>query len=215
MSQHDQHPPEEFDLSDEEMDQWLDEWDQAEREAVELLRDALREYRALPQPGDQLRDAAAEVRTRLREGGHPIDWVGQAAAIRTESAPDDDAELLIGLAAATISPREETGLDVDEESILMSLELADWLGAIVSTVRGGPGTDASPIALVDGIRNCPEVDSDNGIDLDEESHLEAAFWIVALPWHALGLIDRDQRLTPIGAWILPRALARAWGGSFD
>ena len=42
-----------------------------------------------------------------------------------------------------------------------------------------------------------------------------AFWIVALPWQLLGLIDRDQRLTALGEWVLPRALARARGGDFD
>jgi len=42
-------------------------------------------------------------------------------------------------------------------------------------------------------------------DLDDESHLETAFWIVALPWQALGLIDRDQRLTALGEWVRSRA----------
>jgi predicted NAD/FAD-dependent oxidoreductase len=32
-----------------------------------------------------------------------------------------------------------------------------------------------------------------------------AFWIVALPWQALGLIDRDQRLIALGEWVLSRA----------
>jgi hypothetical protein len=205
----------ERDFSDELEDQWIAEWDQAERDAVEVLRNALRQYRAQPQPGDQLTEAAATVRSRLRQGGHPLDWVRQAAAMSNDPAPDDDTELLIQLAAATISPREETGLDVEEESLLLSLEHADWLGAIISTVRDGPGANASPDALVDGIRNCPEVVSESGIDFDEESHLEAAFWIIALPWQVLGLIDPDQRLTALGQWILPRALARAWGGNFD
>ena len=70
-------------------------------------------------------------------------------------------------------------------------------------------------ALVDGIRNCPEVELESGLDLDEESHIEAAFWIVALPWHVLGVTDPDQRLTELGQWILPRALAQAWGSDFD
>lgn len=132
-----------------------------------------------------------------------------------DPAPDDDAELLIRLTAATISPREETGLDVEEESLLLSLEHADRLGAIISAVRDGPSGDASPDALVDRIRNCPEVVTESGIDFDEESHLEAAFWIIALPWQVIGLIDPDQRLTALGQWILTRALARAWGGNFD
>jgi hypothetical protein len=122
---------------------------------------------------------------------------------------------LIRLAAATISPQEETGLDVEEESLLFSLEHADWIGAIVSVVRAGAGANASPDALVDGIRDCPEVELESEIDIDDESHLEAAFWIVAVPWQILGLIDPDQRLTELGEWVLPRALARAWGGDFD
>ncbi len=205
----------ELDFSDELEEQWIAEWDQAERDAVEVLRSALRQYRAQPHPGDQLTETAATVRSRLRQGDHPLDWVRQAAAMSSDPAPDDDRELLIQLAAATISPREETGLDVEEESLLLSLDHADWLGAIISAVRDGPGADASPDALVHGISDCPEVASESGIDLDEESHLEAAFWIIALPWQVLGLIDPDQRLTELGQWILPRALAQAWGGNFD
>src|SRR5205807_370222 len=113
-------------------DQWIAEWDQAERDAVEVLRNALTQYRAQLQPGDQLREAAATVRTRLREGDHPLEWVRQAAAMSNDAAPEDDAEVLIQLAAATISPQEETGLDIEEESLLLSLEHADWLGAIIS-----------------------------------------------------------------------------------
>ncbi len=205
----------EFDVSDELEDHWIAEWDQAEREAVEVLRNALRQYWAQPPPGDQLTEAAATVRRRLRDGGHPLQWVRQAAAMSNGPAPVADTELLIQLAAATISPQEETGLDVEEESLLVSLEQADWLGAIISSVRDGPGADASPEALVEGIRNCPEVVSESGIDFEEESHLETAFWIIALPWQVLGLIDPDQRLTALGQWLLPRALARAWGGDFD
>ena len=32
---------------------------------------------------------------------------------------------------------------------------------------------------------------------------------------ALGLVDDDDRLTDLGAWALPRGLARAWGADFD
>lgn len=205
----------ELDFDEELEDEWIAEWDQADRDAVEVLRNALRQYRGQPPPADLLTDAAARVRSRRREGGDWVEWVWQAADLSKDPAPDDDAELLIRLAAATISPQEQTGLDIEEEALLMSLEHADWLGAIVSAVRGGPGADASPDALVKGVRNCPEVVSESEMDVDEESHLDAAFWILALPWQVLGLIDPDQRLTQLGQWILPRALARAWGGEFD
>ena len=209
--------PENFETElDEELeDQWLAEWDEAERQAVEVLRNALPDHRMQPPPVDALRDAAEIVRIRLREGGHPLDWVRQAAGLTDAALTRDDEELLIGLAAATISPREETGLNVEEEALLLSLELADWLGAIISVVRAGAGADASPRALAAGVRDCPEVIQDSDFDVDDEAHLHAAFWIVALPWEGLGLTDRDQRLTSLGEWVLPRALARAWSGDFD
>jgi hypothetical protein len=195
-------------------DQWLAEWDEAEREAVDVLRRALRGSRG-QRPPDELPAAATAVRARLQDRDHPLAWVRRAAGFGDSPASEDDSELLLDLAAATISPREETGLDSEEESFLLSLELADWLGAIISVVRDGPGTDASPDALVDGIRRCPELQLESDLDLDDESHIETAFWIVALPWQILGLTDPDRRLTELGAWVLPRALARAWGGDFD
>jgi len=99
-----QHEGDELDFSDELEDQWVAEWDQAERDAVEVLRSALRRYRAQPQPGDQVTEAADTVRSRQREGGHPLDWVRQAAAMSNDPAPDDDTELLIRLGPAEPSP---------------------------------------------------------------------------------------------------------------
>jgi hypothetical protein len=205
----------ESDLDEQLEEQWLEEWDEADGDAVELLREALHEHRGQAPPAKHVATAAARVRAGFREGHHPFDWIRQAAGMIDEPEPDADPELLVRSAAATISPVEETGLDVEEEALLLSLEHADWGGAIISIVRDGSGADASPDALVNGIRDCPEVELESDLDLDDESHLEAAFWIVALPWQVLGLIDRDQRLTPLGEWVFPRALARAWGGDFD
>jgi hypothetical protein len=200
---------------DEELEEeWLAEWDQVDQDAVDVLRGALSDHRGAPPPAD-LGAAAAVVRAGLADDPHSLAWVRNAAGFENQQPPDDDAELLISCAAATISPREETGLDVEEEALLLSLEHADWLGAIVTLVRAGPGANASPDSLVEGIRNCPEVELESEIDIDDESALDAAFWIVVVPWHLLGLTDRDERLTPLGAWVLPRALARAWQGDFD
>lgn len=200
----------EDDLDD---DALLAQWDEVDRQAVELLRTALAEHRGKPPPADQLAEAAAAVRSRLPEDRHPLDWVRQAADLSEDPASLTDDELLVRLTAATISPEHETGLDIEEEAMLVSLQHADWLAPIICAVRNGPGADASPRALVEGVRNCPEVESD--IDIDDESHLDAAFWIVAVPWEVLGLTDRDQQLTELGVWVLPRALARAWSGDFD
>jgi hypothetical protein len=205
-------PEPEFD--DELEEEWLAEWDQFDQDAVDLLRGALSDHRGASPPAE-LAAAAAAVRAGLADDCHSLTWVRNAAGFVNEQPPDDDAELLISCTAATISPREETGLDVEEEALLLSLEHADWLGAIVTLVRAGPGADASPNSLVEGIRTCPEVDLESEIDIDDESILDAAFWIIVVPWHLLGLTDRDERLTSLGAWVLPRALARAWQGDFD
>lgn len=77
-------------------------------------------------------------------GVYPYDWIGRAAGLDREPLPGDGKELLLRCVAATISPREETGLDIDGEAMLSSIEHADWIGAIVSAVRAGPGVDASP-----------------------------------------------------------------------
>src|SRR5712691_5995167 len=204
-------PPDELDVDlDEDLEAFLAAWDEADREAAAILCGALDHRRGQPAPGKALAAVASRVRDGLRERQHPFAWIRSAAGLETEPFPDSDVELVLRCAAATISPREETGLDVEEEAILLSLEHADWLGAIVSVVRQGPGADASPQALVAGIRACPEVELESDLDLDDEAHLETAFSILGLPWHMLGLTDRDERLTALGAWILPRALARVW-----
>src|SRR6266540_5361369 len=200
---------------DEVTEAFLEAWDEADREAAAILSSALDHLRGQPAPAEALTAVAARLRDGLRERQHPFAWIRSAAGLEAEPFPDSDVELVLRCAAATISPREETGLDPEEEAILLTLEHADWLGAIVSVVRQGPGADASPEALVDGIRACPEVELESGLDLDDEAHLETAFWILALPWHVLGVTDQDQHLTALGAWILPRAVARAWGSDFD
>jgi hypothetical protein len=209
-------PPDEPNIDlDDDLEAFLEAWDDADREAAAVLCGALDHLRGQPAPGETLAVAAGRLRAGLREREHPFAWIRSAAGLEAEPFPASDAELVLRCAAATISPREETGLDPEEEATLLTLEHADWLGTIVSIVRRGPGADASPEALVDGIRACPEVELESGLDPDEEAHLQTAFWILALPWHVLGVTDRAQRLTALGAWILPRALARAWGSDFD
>lgn len=85
------------------------------------------------------------VRGRLEDRDGSLDWVRQAADLGNAPMPEHDTELLVRLTAATISPQEETGLDTEEEALLLSLEHADWLGAIVSLVRGGAGPTPRPM----------------------------------------------------------------------
>lgn len=98
-------------------------------------------------------------------------------------------------------------------------------------MRAGPGAPADAATLAraanafdfeaDGIDDDdvgPDVDGtepwlaeDFGADwFDGEPLAHAGFHTVELLWKALGGIDRDARLTPLGLWGLPEALLRAW-----
>src|SRR6266508_361359 len=184
---------------DEEADgdeELLAQWEQAEAEAVEVLGQALPAHTRAPLPA---RDLAAACQ-RLRAGLDP-------------PLPADDAELWLAAAGALIAMREPSGLDSELEAAVMALELADWVGAIVGLVRGGVGASAEPAALVAAIDDCPEVDGT--ADPDDAGLIELAFEVVLPTWEAVGAVDGDRRLTALGAWGLPRALARAWGRDLD
>lgn len=203
------------DLDPDELDEFIAAWDEVDREAVGLLCAALVGHRGLPPPAVELAAAAARIRAEIDAGLFPLSWVHSAAGLERDALPDDDVELMLRCAAATVSPREETGLGIEEEAALLSLEHADWLAATIVTVRGGAGREASGEGLADAVSHCPEVPLEADLDIGEELHLEAAFSTAVLAWLALGLVDRDERLTPLGGWTLPRALAQAWGGEFD
>jgi hypothetical protein len=80
-------------------------------------------------------------------------------------------------------------------------------------VREGVGADASPEALLGYIDACPEIEG--AINPDEAPLLEMAFELVLPAWEAAGAVDDSRRLTALGRWGLPRALAWAWGHRFD
>jgi hypothetical protein len=200
------------DFYDEEDDErFLEEWREAERHAAAVVREALAQERGKPPPAG-ICEVAERVRAGIDAGSYPLTWVARAAGF-DDALPEDPVELLLTCTAATISPAEETGLDPEEESMLFSLELADWAGAVIELVREGVGARARPRDLVAAIGRCPEIEGATpGEDL---GLLEAAMSTAQLAWVALGLIDHDERLTGAGAWVLPRAQTRAWGTDFD
>jgi hypothetical protein len=197
------------DLEGEE--EFLEALDEAEERAVELLRAALPELIDHDLPRGPLEAAAAALRAGMKEHRWPHDHMRRAAGF--EKLPENDPELWVGAAGGLISMREESGLNIEEDATIMALEQADWLGAVVGLVRGGPGASAEPEVLVGYINSCPEVEGE--VDPDEDSLVEGAFELVLPAWEAAGAIDSNRRLTPLGRWGLPRALAWAWNGDFD
>lgn len=84
-------------------------------------------------------------------------------------------------------------------------------------VRSGPGAPAEPEDIPAYIDAFPEIEGT--LDPDDRDILESAFDFMMHCWDAAGVVDgvdgADRRLTALGAWVLPRALAWAWGEDFD
>jgi hypothetical protein len=204
-----QYPPVEDDWDEQaEDEELLAQWEQAEAEAVEVLRQALPAPMLAPLPAGELTAACRRLRTGLGRRDPAFETIRRAAGL-DPLLPADDAELWLAAAGALIAMRESSGLDAELEASVMALELADWVGAVVGLVRGGVGASAEPAALVAAIDACPEVDGT--VDPDDADLVELAFEVVVPTWEAVGAVDADRRLTELGAWGLPRALARAWG----
>jgi hypothetical protein len=198
---------------DDEIDAWLEEWAVADREAARVVIEALPEARHAEMPRGAIAAAAAQLRAGLRADQYPYRWIGKAARLDADS-PGDDAELMLSAVAATVSPEEETGLKVEEEAAIMALEHADWAGAVIELCRRGPGASADPGSLVEAIEECPEIASPDS-DPGDAVVTTTAFELTGFAWEAAGVLDDLRRLTPAGAWLLPRALTRAWGVDFE
>ena len=184
-----------------------------EEDAVELLHEALPELRGIEPPSAELRAAVERLRAGFSSGGWPYEHMALAAGWEANELPDDDVELWLGTVGGMFSPRQDTGMDLEEEAAIMSLELGDWLGAVIELVRAGVGASASPENLVSYINDSPEVEG--VIDPDDAVLIQTSFELVLPAWEATGAVDSAWRLTALGKWGLPRALAWAWEHDFD
>jgi tetratricopeptide (TPR) repeat protein len=182
-----------------------------EVEAVELLREALPEYIGIEPPSAEFDAASGRLRAGFTSGEWPYEHMMPAAG--WEELPEDDVELWLGGAGGLVSPRKDPGFDIEEEASIMTAQLGDWLGAVIGLVRAGVGAPASPEDLVSYINACPEVEGE--ISPEDASLVETAFELVLPAWREAGAIDASHRLTALGGWGLPRALAWAWEHDFD
>lgn len=150
-------PPE---WGDEEDEEFLEMWDQAEAAAVDLLRRALPSLIKEDPPTAALGAAADRLRARMKERAWPYDYMRRAAGFQLRKLPKGDLELWLSAAGGLIVMREDSGMGPEEEASLVATEHADWLGAVVGLVRAGVGASAEPEHLVAYINDCPEIDGE-------------------------------------------------------
>ncbi len=165
--------------------------------------------RALGPPATVENDAVARAAAVLRDAAASdapmARWL--AASVGPVDLDDPDLEVVIAALAATASPVTLEPLDADTRVAVVDLEWADWLGAVVGAVRGGPGTPVDGEALVDLVNRCPEVTS--SIPKNDRARVAWAFSVCTEIHTEIGLIA-DGRITELGIALWPVALRAAW-----
>ncbi len=220
-------------VTDEADDEFLAEWDAAEAEARAELRTVLDELPGRDLPEADLSAACDVLRSTMNRPGWPRELLAACAGLEPGSLPGDDAELWLTFAAGIVTPQEELQDDdetrddpdgigelTDDEQAMVSLcalNHGDWLAAMSTLARGGPGT---PAAADDLARYVSDYDPDDEYDpdedydpddIDDEADAVAGMFLPAVGlWRVLGAVDDTGRLTRLGWWGLPEALLRAW-----
>jgi hypothetical protein len=153
-------------------------------------------------------------------------WLGLAAGVASPQGSDDWG-----------APGEGHGEPREIDSAIAALcaiDHFDWLAVITALTVGGPGTSASAEDLAAYVRDYDPDDGETGEDDDEDAAdfglegldadededeefdelgMEELFLPVTALWQALGAIDGEERLTPLGWWGLPEAMRIVWGPS--
>lgn len=124
-------------------------------------------------------------------------------------ASDVPAEPVTGELVDIVAPGRIAGYPAEEREAFAALEWADWLGAVIGTVRAGPGTPVTGQGLVDAVNRCPEVTS--SIPKLDRTYYAWAFQHVLAVW-ARNAVLEDGRLTAEAVDLLPAALLTAWAG---
>jgi len=220
-------------LLDEQDAEFMAEWAAADAEALAELQAVVDEVGERPLPADQLTAACDAARTALAHPGLTGRLLAACGGAAEQAWSGNDQDLWLTLAAGVVSPAGEAaapagpsglgpdGLAADETNevplalgALCALEHIDWLAAISTLTRGGPGTPASATDMACYVRDYCAADGmpdDPGYDGDvDEPAIGELFSHVESLWEVLGATDAAQRLTPLGWWGLPEALQKAW-----
>jgi len=181
-------------------------------EALALLAECLPPPTRHPRPDHELAVAAARIRRNLYRPELP--WSAVAAGAGWGRAPDDDHDLWLDAALSLIEPRRPLPLPEEVQACLAALERDDWLSTIIELTRAGAGTPVDPQSLLVLSARCMDVDS-GAVDPESAAMMAVVFDMLIPVLRAVGAVGEDGTLTELGAWGLPLALARAWGGDLE
>lgn len=202
------------------MDELLDEadaevlagWAEVDADALTGLDEVLAEVGDRPCPQDELRTAAARLRTGLASADPRYALLAACGGLRPDALPTEDAQLWLTLAAGVVAPVDEppSHYEPEELSGWYTLMHADWLCAVGELARRGPGAPAGEDTLARYVATSDLAEGE--IEPDDVSALAAGFVTVTELWRLLGAVD-DERLTAIGWWGLPEGLRRVWSAA--
>ncbi|RMH71632.1 MAG: hypothetical protein D6683_14415, partial [Actinomyces sp.] len=174
---------------------------------AELARSAAAVRRAVTAPSDSDDDLVAAFWVAAGLDQVPA-GEGRWAETVGEAVDADELVTVAGVVVGAVAPVDLGPLPPAARDAVTILEWADWLGAVIETVRRGPGAPLDGESLVDAVNRCPEVTTT--IPRRDRARLAWAFGVVTAAWPRAGLAD-GEALTPLGAAVLPRALDLAWG----
>lgn len=200
------------DLWTEEDDaQFFADLEEDRRAAAALVHETFPDLEDAEPPQPDLDEAAAALRDGIAGGGWTYERLGRVTGWRI-LPPDENIGSERGwlfAAMCALEPQDDPEDDVELESAVAALDEQDWVTIVSGLVESGPGTDASPEALIRLLQDGDRLDPD-----DEDIVLTAAELVIA-DWRALGAVDDHDRLTRLGAWGLPQALHELWCTSDD
>ncbi|MGH2699716.1 MAG: hypothetical protein ACRDJL_11060 [Actinomycetota bacterium] len=216
----------EWEDDDPEADEAFTEWERVRTEALQRLRESLVHLRGEPPPAEEVEAAAIALRANLASEDYPFPQLARALAAGG-GRHVDDPELLVRAVAATLAPPQtfaevprmdeeiaynEIGVhaDLEEEGPSLDmdtddLDVDDWLALVSAAVMGpDPWVDPEQVVARAGLNP----------DSEEAWIKEGALSRALSLWEDLGMLDRG-RVTSVGKWVLPRAVARELEGDFD
>ena len=189
------------------------EWARADAAAALVLSRALGAEDSVPPSPAEVDLAGQRLVDALSAGTPEGDYFQHACGWDPgsfDTRDSFDVNDWLDAAGATISPPEDPQTPPEEQAAVGSLQHADWLALVVGLVRRGVGAEATAEAWVADLHALPDLIDIEQEDPDDAWAFESALSVLVPLWQTLGILDDRGRLTTLGRWGLPMALAEVW-----